>query len=293
VSKPSRVDPERLAALLEGKLSASQSAEVRAALAASDPEAHESFADAAAVAAELGIVAGADAKPAPRGRRSIYGWSGFGLLAAAALVFAAVRLNARGEARFDAGALIAPLPATVAAPITDAWPAVRGVGDDLAPSVRAARLGATLVDFELAARAGDGTGARRKAAMVTALGDGISGAGPVLARYRALASGGEVAAYPDTARDRLDDALAAMAGRDWVNAGAAAEALRAAAESGDGSAVRALCDRTADLERNFSLRLSQPAEGIKDSLLSALAERPCRPERIGALSSELLGAIAR
>src|SRR3569833_2178062 len=93
VSKPSRIDPERLAALMEGKLSASEAAAVRAELAASDPELLAAFADAGAVASELGIINDAPAiRPASR-RRSIYGWSALGALAAAALVFAVVRLT--------------------------------------------------------------------------------------------------------------------------------------------------------------------------------------------------------
>ena len=188
VSKPSRVDSERLAALMEGKLSASEAAVVRAELAASDPDLIESFADAAAVANELGMVAEPGFISRPRNRRSMYGWSVFGVLAAAVIVFAVVRVNGRGDQTFDPNSLIAPLPTAVSAPIADAWSAARGDGDRLAPSARAARLGVTIVDFELATRAGDTAAVRRKAATIAALGDGLPGAGPLVAQYRAIAS---------------------------------------------------------------------------------------------------------
>src|SRR4051812_33410453 len=95
VSKPSRIDPERLSALMEGKLSASEAAEVRAELAASDPDLVGALGDAASVAAELGIVDDtATIRPAGR-QRSIYGWSALGVLAAAAIAFVMVRMGRR------------------------------------------------------------------------------------------------------------------------------------------------------------------------------------------------------
>jgi hypothetical protein len=278
---------------MEGKLSASEAAVVRAELAASDADAIESFADAAAVVQEIGLVA--DGKATPRGRhqRSILGWSMLGVLAAAALVAAVVRTIGRADESFDVNRLITPLPITVSAPVTDAWLAVRGGADDLSPDVRAARLGASIVDFELAMRAGDTLSARQKAGAVAALGDGLAGAGPFVAQYRAISSGNGFPASRDTTRNRFNDALASVAGRDWVMAGASAELLRAAAESRDASAVTALCEQSKDFAKNLLIPSPHAAASIGDSLRTALAERPCRRERVGALSAALLTAITR
>lgn len=293
VSTPSRIDPERLAALMEGKLSASEAAEVRAELAASDPELVAAFADAAAVSTELDIVKDTPSISPARGRRSIYGWSALATLAAAALVFSVVRLSGGGDQGFSAKSLIAPLPGTVQAPAGDPWSAVRGAGDDLAPSVRAARLGVMIVDLELASRVGDTIGVRRKAATIAALADGLPGAGPLVTQYRAIASGKAFPSPADTTRDRLNDALASLAGREWLSAGAEAEVIRAVAESRDATAVSALCDRAGDMKRKLTLPLSQPAASMRDSLTRALAERPCSADRLAALSSELLAVITR
>src|SRR3954464_14419179 len=160
VSKPSRIDPERLAALMEGKLSASDAAQVRAELAASDPELVAGFADAAAVATELGMVSDTATISSARSMRSVYGWSAVGVLAAAAIAFAVVRMGKPGDESFNANRLIGSLPTAVGAPAADPWSAVRGGGDDLAAPVRAARLGVAMVDFELAIRARDTIGVR-------------------------------------------------------------------------------------------------------------------------------------
>jgi hypothetical protein len=288
VSKPSPIDPERLAALMEGKLSATEAAELRTQLAASDAGVIESFADAAAIAGELGVVNPATPAPA-RNPRAMYGWSALGLLAAAALVFAIVRGSRRGDEGFSASVLVASLPMSVTAPVTDAWPARRGIGDDLSAPVRAARLGATLVDFQLAVRTADSVGMRRTASAIVALADGVAGASPLLSSYRALASGDSAARAAD-AGERIDDALAQLAGPEWVAAGAAGEVVRAAAESRDSISVAELCARSEDLQRRLAIPMNV---SVGDSLIRALAQRPCSTERLRELSSAFLLALTR
>lgn len=279
--------------MMEGKLSASEAALVRAELAASDPEVVEAFADAAAVAGELDLVKNTGTAP-PTGRvRGIFGWSALGVLAAAALVFVVVRVTSRGNQAFSANDIIASLPATVGAPSVDPWPAVRGGTDDLAAPVRGARLGVLMVDFQLAARAGDTLSVRRKAAAIAALGGELAGAAPLVAQFRAIASGDSLSPPSSTAPDPLVDALAALAQSESLTAAAEAEVVRAAAESRDPEALTAVCARSALVARKLSLELTRPAESIRDSLTASLAERPCQREILAALSSALLAAITR
>jgi hypothetical protein len=296
VSNPSSIDPERLAALLEGKLSAREAAAVRDELANADPETIAAYADAVAVATDLGSISTAVAQPGVEGRRFLTRWSLLGVAAAAALAFIAVKIGARGDAPFSATRMIASLPTTVTVPTSEAWPVRRGggAGDNLVTPLRAARLGASFVDFEMAARMGDTSAVRRAAATITGLADGIPGATALVTSYRLSASGGIASPHsPDAARDSLNEALAKLAGQPWVNAGAAGEALRAASASGDSATIAQVCAGSSDLRRALSVPIAAPDAVNRDSLARSLDERPCRAERIRAFSSAFLSALTR
>jgi hypothetical protein len=155
---------------------------------------------------------------------------------------------------------------------------------------RGARLGVLLVDLDLAARTSDSVAIRRIAADVAALSEAIVGAGPLLAPYTSLASGG---ASNSSARAEVEDALAGLAGRDWAIAGGTAETVRAAAASGDSSAVAVLCARSAQLRRSLTTASGTPEAAIRDSLAQALNERPCSSDRLNALATAFLGLITR
>lgn len=292
MSKYSQIDPERLAALMEGKLSASEAAAVRAELAAADPETIAGFADAAEVAAELGLLA--NTPPLGHRRRtSGYRWSFLGLAAAAALGFVALKVIGRRDTIFGASQMVAMLPMTITAPTAEPWSARRGTGDDLAPSVRASRLGVMLVDFELAARAADTAGVRRAAAAIVALTEGAPGATTLAASYRAFGSGDVFPRPTDPARDTLNAALAKLAGSPSVAAGSAGETLRAISTSGDSSAVAQLCSRSAILQRALSVPVAPSDAAMRDSLIGALADAHCDAARIRAFSSAFLSALTR
>lgn len=290
MSKPSQLDPERLAALMDGKLSASEAAEVRAALAASDSDVIESFADATAVVAELAMVRSKVVRQ-PRSRRSIYWWSMAAGLAAAALALVVVKGPGSERGSFSAAELVAGLPSTVAAPATNAWPVRRGTADVVPAQARAARLGALFVDLELAARARDSAALRRTGAEIIAVADDIPGASSFLPPFRSLLDGSD-AANPTT-RQEAGASLARLAGRAWVSAGAAAEAVRAASESRDPTAIIPVCTRSAELQQRLSIPMPPADVLLKDSLTQALAQNPCSIARVGALSAALLAAITK
>ena len=292
MSTNSPIDPERLAALMDGRLSASEAAKVRAELAASDADEIEAFAAASAIAAELGISAPPHIAEHPSKPKRFYMiWSAVGLAAAAALVFAAINLTNRNTQTFNADALVADLPPSVTAPVTEAWVARRGAGDDMLPRIRAARLGSTLVDLELAARGRDSVAMRRIASALVTLADPIPGATPLLSPYRVLASGGELPT--PQARQEIANALAALAGREWAVSGAAGETLRAAAESHDASTIAQLCNQSRDLRRSLSASISAPGAEIRDSLTRVLDQRPCPTERVGQLSVAFLSFLTQ
>lgn len=286
MSNHSRVDPERLAALMEGQLGERDAAEVRAALAASDAELVAAFADASAVATELGLTAAASRR---KGGRTLYSWIPIVTLAAAASVFFIVRSRGNRDESFNAGALVAQLPSSIAAPAANPWPATRGADDERAPSVRAARLGAALVDLQLAMRSADAAAVRRSAATIVALADALPGASPLLAPYQVLASGGTVADSAERSLNEAEAALTSLAGSAAVGAGAAGEVVRAVATSGDSAAVEALCGRAAELGRH--VQKSGVATG--DSLITALNERPCSAGRLEDVASRFLTSVTR
>jgi hypothetical protein len=297
VSKHSEIDTERLAALMDGKLSASEAAAVRAQLAGADPETIAAYADAVAIANELGLTAPTAAEP--RGarsacaRRSFTGWAVLGLAAAAVLAFIFVsgpRADAASAAR-----LVASLPTTVTVPTTEAWPARRGANDDMPARVRAARLGASFVDFELAVRTTDTAAVRRSASSIVSLAEGLPGTAGITAQYRDIASGHGVALpHPgDPDRQKVNSAVARIAGQTYVNAGAAAEVVRAVASTGDSAAVARLCNQSTDLRRALSVAVGQIDAINRDSLVSVLRERSCRATQVRDFSSAFLSSLTR
>ncbi len=195
MSEP-RIDPEQLAALLDGRLDERQRAEVMAQLAKS-PDALEAYADAVAIAAELegGAAGGGGAEVIPLrqpGRPRGFRVARWQWLAAAAVIagVALTPLVWRSPSDADAsdpGRFVDALanenaglpPGWNGRP----WSATRSVTDPLTPEARAVRVGVGLVDLELAVRARD-TAAAQFAAEIAALLDGIPASGPVIAVYR-------------------------------------------------------------------------------------------------------------
>jgi hypothetical protein len=114
------------------------------------------------------------------------------------------------------------------------WPGIRGAGQPLAETARAARLGARLVDLELAVTTADTTAAEL-AAEIAALVEGLPAAGPVATLYRQVGQRAGAGAErqelePLLLRARI--AVARLAAADafelaaWAEAGRLASAQR-------------------------------------------------------------------
>ncbi|HEV7591175.1 MAG TPA: hypothetical protein VGO40_23895, partial [Longimicrobium sp.] len=163
----SPIDPERLGALLDGRLTGRERAELLARVAASD-EGMEVFADALAVTDELegedrrAAEAAADPRVLPfrspvrrpawrPGPRLALAAS----LAAVAVGVAAWGIGRRGAVSDDPGRYAALLarPGLPAGWDAAPWTAARAAGEALAPRARAVRVGARITDLETAAAA--------------------------------------------------------------------------------------------------------------------------------------------
>ena len=233
-------DAERIAALLDGRLDERQRAEVLAQLASSE-EAFDAFVDAAAVAPELMPRGSQASVSGPRLRGRTNGWrrpGGRWLALAAVLAGMAVipwSWARMGRADAGSGEQFAVLLADAGTGLPkgwdgEPWSTMRGSSDGLAPRARAIRLGARLVDLELAARAGDRLTTGVTATDVAVLAEGLPAGGVVGAAHRDIARrAGEPATRlgPALAAGRV--AAAKLAGEDLVALGAWLEAARIAA----------------------------------------------------------------
>lgn len=249
MTKPT-MDAERLAALLDGRLSAADREALLAELANSD-EALEVLADAIAVSEEASADTGdaddeADATVVPlRPRRSPGVWgAALAVAAVLALLLAAPWITQRFRGAEPAG------PAQVAMLLTGAptsmpdewnrrpWTAARSPEDPLTPEARSVRLGAVLLELEVAARAGDEGAARlsEEAALLLA---GFPGAGPAASIYRTVA--GRLADAPAEAAALLPEgeaAALAIADAERVRIGAWLQGARMAAARHDAAFFR-------------------------------------------------------
>lgn len=308
------MDPERLAALLDGRVDAEERAALVAALAASGDDAAV-FADALAVTLELEAEdAAAPAVPiAPAGARGAAGatviplrpaerrrWPGVPrrwlALAAAAAVVALVPLawSVRGRAPAGAGAYAAlvrggGLPAGWNA---RPWPGTRADTDPLTPRARGARIGARLVDLRLAVRVRD-PAAGRAAAEVAGLLEALPASGPATAVYREVERrAGEPAGALEPLLARGEKAAARLAGAESVALGAWAEAARLAAARGDAAFFRARASRAALRRASADATLPAPARAAAQRVDAALrAEGATDWPALTADLDRLLGAL--
>jgi hypothetical protein len=182
------VDAERLAALLDGRLSSADAAAVRQALSAADDDALAAYADAIAIAQELSAESTA---VVPLRRRR---WMIPAVAAAAIVVLIPIlwQLRARQSAVHGPAQYAALVPAGVALPATDIWGATRGASVASGQAI-AVRAGALVVDLGVALQRGAAT-----TAIVSALADDlspVSGATAVVANLRAIAAHGGAAAF--------------------------------------------------------------------------------------------------
>lgn len=280
-------DPERLAALLDGRLKGREREEAIARLAASDED-FEAYADALAISAELNAEEEEGVTPiAPRRRAPARRWLAMAaVLAAVALApwlwtrFAARTDAARFAAQIEAGGLPAGWDASP-------WGATRGAGDALSPEARAARLGARLVDLELAVRA-RGPEAAALASETAMLLEGIPASGPTATIYREIARrAGEPPEQLEPLLEQGRDMVPLLAGEERVELGAWTEAARIAAARRDRDFFE-----SSQLERIAGTAgLEPPARAALERIRAALESDPADLPAVGREATALLGLL--
>jgi hypothetical protein len=226
-----RIDPERLAALLDGRLSKADAADVRSQLASADEDTLAAYADAAAIAHELSgnaepAVAPGAVTPLVAGRaRSIRRrWFIPAAAAAAAILgYVAWPRDSYAPARF-----VAELSNTTRAAEGPVWSATRGTEDRHAENVIAVRAGALLTDLQLAATRHEPT-AEKMRALLSLVANTTAGRS-IVAAYGTLADSSVVstAQLVPIGRDMM-----ALFDERLCTVGAYLEAARIAAASGD------------------------------------------------------------
>lgn len=293
------IDPERLAALLDGRLDERARAEVLEHLAASEDD-FDVFVDAVAVSGELepsGETEGVTPlRPGSRG-----GWAARPRTRWLALAAAVAAIGLAPWLWMRAHAPASDDPARFAAALEDRsaglpngwdsspWGATRGAGDPLTPEARAVRIGVRLTDLELEAQARDMAGTAAMAEEVARLLEEVPAAGPVASLYqeisrRASAPRGEVEPLLEEARG----AAASVTGQDLVELGAWAEAARVAMARRDLAFFRTRQSRkeTGDAKESPALT---PDVRASVQRIEALLDRD-RPDW-GALEGELLSLL--
>ena len=201
VTTNDRIGDDALAAFIDGTLSADERASVMHSLAA-DPERYAEFLDAARIADEArtdNAPAGAltSASAIPRAKPHLSSWRRAAFLAAPILAAASLVLivsRARNPTSADGFELLvsARLASVEGAGSVEralgaawdetGWSVARGDHTGLAGTGAAARAGARVAQFELAAAAHDSIATRRAATRLDAALSAIDGAGPIALR---------------------------------------------------------------------------------------------------------------
>jgi hypothetical protein len=276
-------EAERLAALLDGRLDANAHAEVLSRLA-TDDEALAAYAEAAAVTRaheEEDAAAGVTPlRPAARAASPFPGARRWGAIAAvvAAVALAPLAWNRMQPAGLQAPGVLAERLATSGTALPAGWDpspwgSTRSASDPMTPRARAIRIGARLVELELALRGQDPAAARIAAQVAILLGE-LPGSGLAAATFRPLQ---ERAGAPWTELEPLmeeaSDAAADMAGEEDVRLGAWLQAGRIAAAREDAAffrtrateaALRRLQDDPATGPAAERIRTLTSAEGAPD-----------------------------
>lgn len=285
-------DPERLAALLDGRLKGREREEAVGRLAASDED-FEAYADALAISAELNAEDEAGVTPIAARQRRAPARRWLAMAAVLAAVALAPGLWTRFAARTDAARFAAEIEAGGLPARWDAspWGTTRGGGDALSPESRAVRLGARLVDLELAVR-GRSPAAAALASETALLLEGIPASGPSATIYREIARrAGEPPEQLEPLLERGRDMVPLLAGEERVELGAWAEAARIAAARGDrdffeSRATRSQVERTAG-----SNGLEPSARSALERIRAALESEPADLPAVEREATVLLGLL--
>jgi hypothetical protein len=287
-------DPERLAALLDGRLSEAQRAELLDLLASSD-DAFEAYLDAVAITEELEEAADEPGviplKQRARGRR----WPDGRWLALAAMLvgIASIPLLWRGRGASDLrdpGQFVTLLEAERAGlPAgwnSRPWSTTRGAADPLTAQARAVRVGARLTDLELAVRARDAASTALLAAEIAALLEPVPASGPLAALYRDV--GRRAGESPEQMEPLLAHGRGSTAhilGEDFVALGAWAEAALIASAHRDAGFFRSRTTKAVLNQTIEHASLDANVRGSVDRIQSTINAKGA-PDW-GALEAEL------
>lgn len=295
------LDPETLAAFIDGRLDPARRADVLARLTASEGDL-EAFFDAVAASG----IAASDAAPelAPRAApiRSVASGRRLGLrrwgagLAIAAVLLAGPLVVARWRSTSGAGAdamqaLLQSAPGAALPRGWDAqpWSATRGGSVPLASGATRIRLGARMADLALAVRGRD-LAAARYATDVAALLDDIPAAAPIAGIYREIAR--RAAEPPGQAEPLLDEAAAAvrrLPDGALVELGTWLEAARVAAAAHDAAFFRSAVTRST-LGRASSPALIPTA--ARDAIDGAVRQATSGSPEWGVVEQRLTDVLA-
>jgi hypothetical protein len=268
---PRPIDPERIAALIDGRLNAADRTALLAELEAS-PEAFEIYNDAVAALREgvtetaPGIPAGAS--PSRRMPRWFRTYAPVTALAAALAIAVALPLMRRAgrsglEEPRALAALVEPTGDATTIWQRTPWNESRGSAEALSARARGVRIGAFIVDLEVLARARD-TSATRIALQIASLLDAIPAGAVAASAYRSLASQGMGSASAEALGSAASFAEQ-VAGVSAVRVGAWIEAARMAAAQRNASFFQSM--KREDVERAIASVPALPA-----SARSAFAE---------------------
>jgi hypothetical protein len=224
-------EAERIALLLEGRLTGKDRARLVSTLAHAEEGTLDAFADAAALVSEL---ESASATKSPR----FSPWRRHPALmaVAAALILAApIALLARRMSTMSA----TPDPSAFAFGLSSAerarhvaWPVTRGAPGSVDESAQAARMGFLITDLQVAARARD-TAARGYALALAELADDRPGGAAAAAVLRRIAAASPIDSSLPSRIAVATRGAAALSDARRVALGAWVEAARAAAASHD------------------------------------------------------------
>jgi hypothetical protein len=226
----SSIDPERLAALIDGRLSGEDAALLRTQLESADDETLSAYADAVAVVSELDRDSRITIAHVPRRKRTSL-WIGSAIAAGLAAILIT---RSVGDREPDAATAIHQfalgVPSEASAPGTPLWAPTRGGGEAaIGEPSGSFRVGVLLTDIEVALRH-DAAAARP---LLAELASSLTapGSARTVARLRAMASGPAIP-EADSTRALMSESTSLARMRD-VRSAAWLEGLRLAANAGD------------------------------------------------------------
>jgi hypothetical protein len=295
MSDSPNIDAEKLAALIDGRLSDVEAAALRRQIATADNELLAVLADAAALSSDADVAEspGSPVKASPGAAEARSRWrsrmvSGFVLAAAAIIAAVVLRARSSGDEYFAASYADA-VPSTAQLPGIPEWSETRGTADGLSVDARAVRIGVLFTDLELGAIRGDT--AKAHAIALSAL-LSVTPDGRVLAST--LSNFIDSATATMSRRQLRDIGIEVFRGkeREFKNAGAYLEAARLAARAGD-STFFVRVSRSALEKLRGDRRLTGASNAALARFDSTAAVRPIDLAAVLVDVRDLLGLLAR